>query len=133
VAWHGLHHVDGQWPVSFHLLAFCSKFQKLCFIIICIVGYHIEQRSGIHSRILGRGAEIDNFYTGLSPHEPWASSGFVITSDQVCSQGSLVTRSMVGMYFSHGFGVYSHLFGVYLSVQWFPKLYTDVLWNIETA
>jgi len=77
----------------------------------------------------------DNFYTGLSPHEPCVSSGFVFTSDQVCSQGSLVIRSMVGMYFSHGFGVYSCIFGVYPSVHWFPKLYTDVpiLWNIDTA
>jgi len=79
--------------------------------------------------------ESDNFYTGLSPHEPCVSSGFVFTSDQVCSQGSLAIRSMVGTYFSHGFGIYSFLFGVYPSVQWFPKLYTDVLilWNIDTA
>jgi len=77
----------------------------------------------------------DNFYTGLSLHEPCVSSGFVFTSAQVCSQGSSAIRSMVGMYFSHGFGVYSCLFGVFPSVQWFPKLYTDVLilWNIDTA
>ncbi len=77
----------------------------------------------------------DNFYTDLSPHEPCVSSGFVCTSDQVCSQGSVVTRSMVGMYFSHGFGLYSCLFGVYPRLQWFPKIYTNVpnLWNINTA
>jgi len=51
------------------------------------------------------------------------------------SQGSLVIRSMVGTYFSHGFGLYSCLFGVYPRMQWFPKLYTYVaiLWNIDTA
>ena len=73
-----------------------------------------------------RQTGTDNFYTGLSPHEPCVSSVFVFTSDQVCSQGSLVTRSMVGMYFSHGFGLYSCLFGVYPRVHWFPKLYTNV-------
>jgi len=77
----------------------------------------------------------DNFYTGLSPLEPCVSNGFVFTSDQVCSQGSLAIRSMVWVYFSYGFGVYSHLFVVFPSVQWFPKLYTDVLIlrNIDTA
>jgi len=77
----------------------------------------------------------DIFYTGLSPHELCVSSGFVFTSDQVCPQGSLVTRSMIGMYFLHGFGVYSCLFGVYPSVQWLPMHYTNVpiLWNIDTA
>jgi len=79
--------------------------------------------------------KTNNFYTGLSPHEPCVSSGFVFTSDQVCSQGSLVIRSMVGMYFSHQFGVYSCIFGVFPRMQWFPKLYTyvPILWNIDTA
>jgi len=39
---------------------------------------------------------FDNFYTGLSPHEPCVSSGFVFSSDQVCSEDYLVTGSMVG-------------------------------------
>jgi len=48
---------------------------------------------------------------------------------------NLATGSMVGTYFSHGFGVYSHVFGVYASVQWFPKQYINVpfLLNIEHA
>ncbi len=78
----------------------------------------------------------DIFYTSLSLHEPCVSSGFVFTSDQICSQESLVIRSMmVGMNFSHGFGLYSCVFGMYPSVQWFPRLYTNVpiFWNIDTA
>jgi len=66
--------------------------------------------------VLSGSVFTDNFYTGLSPHKPCVSSGFVFTSDQVCSQGSLAIRSMVGTYFPHGFGVYSHVFGVYLGV-----------------
>ena len=69
----------------------------------------------------------DNFYTGLSPHQPCVSSSFVFSSDQDSSQGPLVTGSMVGTYFSHGFGVYSCIFGVYPRLQWFPKLYINVL------
>jgi len=66
--------------------------------------------------------EPDNFYTGLSPHQPCVESGFVFMSDQDCSQGYLVTGPMVGTYFSHGFGLYSCIFGVYPRLQWFPKL-----------
>jgi len=64
---------------------------------------------------------FDNFYRGLSPYEPCVSSGFVFISDQVCSQGSLVIRSMVKMYFSHGFGLYSCLFGVIQVCSGFPS------------
>jgi len=64
---------------------------------------------------------IDNFYTGLSPHRPCVESGFVFMSDQDCSQGYLVTGSVIGTYFSHGFGLYSCLFGVYPRLWWFPQ------------
>jgi len=47
-------------------------------------------------------------------------------SDQICPEDYLVTGSIVGTYFSHGFGVYSCIFGVYPRLQWFPKLYTYV-------
>jgi len=61
--------------------------------------------------------------------------GFVFTSDQVCSEGSLVISSMVRTYFSHGFGLYSHVFGVYPSVQWLQSTTQNVpfLWIIDTA
>jgi len=96
---------------------------------MCILGYgcfgqlHFRQKGG------------DNFYTGLSPHEPCVSSGFVFTSDQVCSHSSMVIQSIVGVYFSHGFGVYSPICGVFPSVQWFHKHCTRVpiLWNIDTV
>jgi len=39
-------------------------------------------------------------------------SGFVFMSDQDCSEDYLATGPMVGTYFSHGFGVYSRIFGV---------------------
>ncbi len=62
--------------------------------------------------------------------------GFVFTSDQICSEDYLATGSMVGTYFSNGFGVYAQIFGVYPSVQWlFLKHYTNVpfLLNIDHA
>jgi len=68
----------------------------------------------------------DKNHTSLGPHKIGVICGFVFMSDQVCSQGSLVIGSMVGTYFSHGFGVYSCLFGVYPRLQWFPKLYIYV-------
>ncbi len=77
----------------------------------------------------------DKNHMGLGPHKTGVISGFVFSSDQVCSQDYLVTGSMVGTYFSHGFGLYSCLFGVYPRLWWFPKLYTHVpiLWNTDTA
>jgi len=96
---------------------------------ICIYG------CGNFGQLHFRQKGSDNFYTGLSPHEPCVSSGFVFTYDQVCSQGFLVIRSMVGTYFSHGFGLYSCIFGVFPRLWWFPKSYTHVpiLWNTSTA
>ncbi len=43
--------------------------------------------------------------------------GFVVASDQVCSEEYLAIDSMAGTNFSHGFNVYSHVFGVYPRVQ----------------
>ena len=78
---------------------------------------------------------FDKNHTGLSPHGISVISGFVFMSDQDCSEDYLVTVSMVGTYFSHGFGLYSCIFGLYPRVQWFPMLYTHVpiLWNTGTA
>jgi len=70
---------------------------------------------------------LDKNHTGLSPHQPCVSSGLVFSSDQDCSEDYLVTGPMVGTYFSHGFGLYSCIFGVYPRLQWFPKLYTNLL------
>jgi len=78
----------------------------------------------------------DKNQTGLSPYGITVIYCFVFMSDQVCSQDYLaVTESIIGTYFSHGFGLYSCLFGVFPRVQWFPKLYTHVpiLWNTSTA
>ena len=65
---------------------------------------------------------VDKNHTGLSPHGISVIDVFVFMSDQDCSQGYLVTGSIIGTYFSHGFGLYSCIFGVFPSVQWFPKL-----------
>jgi len=59
------------------------------------LGYH--HVPGIH----------DKNHTGLGPHRISVICDFVFTSNQICSQGSLVTGSMVGTYFSRGFGMYS--------------------------
>jgi len=69
----------------------------------------------------------DKNHMGLGPHKTGVISGFVFSSDQVCSQDYLVTGSMVGTYFSHGFGLYLCLFGVYPRLQWFPKLYCMIV------
>jgi len=37
--------------------------------------------------------------------------GFALTSDQVHPQGSVIIGSRNGTYFSHGLGIYSHVFG----------------------
>jgi len=113
-----------QWHLSFFL--YLINWKDFCFLIPDLLA-----TTTIHFW----GMMTTCFYTGLSPHQPCVSSVFVFSSDQVCSQGSLVIGSMVGTYFSHEFGVYSCIFGVYLRLQWFPKLYTNVpiLWNIDTA
>jgi len=82
-----------------------------------------------------RPATIDKNHTSLVPHRIGVICGFVFTSDQICSGEYLVIGSVVGTCFSHRFGVYSPVFGVYPSVLWFPKHYPNVLilWNIDTA
>ena len=78
----------------------------------------------------------DNNHTSLGPHKIGVVvCGFVFMSDQICSEDYLVTGSIIRTYFSHGFGVFSCIFGVYPRLQWFPKLYTNVpiLWNIDAA
>jgi len=53
----------------------------------------------------------DKNHTGLSPHGISAICGFVLTSDQVCPQGSTMIGLVVGTYLFHGFSAYSHVFG----------------------
>ncbi len=57
-------------------------------------------------------ARNDKNHTSLGPHGHSVIYGFVFTTDQVCSERYLTIGSMVGTYFSHGFGVYLHVFGV---------------------
>jgi len=54
----------------------------------------------------------DKNHTGLSPHGISVIHGFVLTSDQVHPEGSTIIGSRIGTYFSHGFCIYSHIFGV---------------------
>jgi len=58
-----------------------------------------------------QAVEDDMNHTGLSPHWISAIHGFVLTSDQVCPQGSMIIGLMVGTYFSHGFSPYLRVFG----------------------
>jgi len=78
---------------------------------------------------------FDKNHTGLSPHGISVISGFVFMSDQVCSEDYLVTGPMVGTYFSHGFGLYSHIFGFFFNDTATTEIYTHVpiLWNTGTA
>jgi len=80
----------------------------------------------VRCSFLSSNYATDKNHTGLSPHGITVISGFVFMSDQVCTQDYLVTGPMVGTYFSHGFGLYLCLFGVFPRVQWFPKPYTYV-------
>jgi len=59
----------------------------------------------------------DNNHTSLGPHGISVMYGFVFASDRICSEEYLVFGSIVGTNISHGFGVYSQLFGVYPRVQ----------------
>ncbi len=72
-----------------------------------------------------RQKRSDKNHTGLSPHGISEIRGFVFTSDQVCSKGSTIIGTRIGTYFSHGFGVYSCIFGMYPSAWWFLTYYTD--------
>ena len=69
----------------------------------------------LHSEI------ADKNHTGLSPCGITVIHGFVLTSDQVHPQGSVIIGSRDGTYFSHGFGVYSHIFGAIRSSSGSPS------------
>jgi len=80
--------------------------------------------------------DFDNFYTGLSPRQPCVSSGLFFSYDQDCSDDYLVTGPMVGTNFSHGFAVYSCIFGqgVSKSAVVSEALHPySILWNTGTA
>jgi len=70
-------------------------------------------RRGFGARGVGawKLGEADKNHTGLSPLGISAICGFVFTSGQVCPKGSMIIGLRIGTYFSHGFGVYSHIFG----------------------
>jgi len=57
----------------------------------------------------------------MSPCRLSVLQGFVFTSDQVCPEDSVVSASMVRSHISHGFGVYSHVFGVFPRVWYGPQ------------
>ena len=67
----------------------------------------------------------DKNHTGLSPLRICEIRGFVFTSNHVCPGRSMIIGLRIGTYFSHGFGVYSCIFGMYPSVQWSIKYYTN--------
>jgi len=53
----------------------------------------------------------DKNHTGLSPLGITVIRGFVLTSDQVCPEGSMIIGLRIGTYFSHAFSAYSGVFG----------------------
>ena len=55
--------------------------------------------------------KCDKNHKGLSPCGITVIHVFVLTSDQVCPQGSTIIGLRFGTYFSHGFGMYSRVFG----------------------
>ena len=65
----------------------------------------------------------DKNHTGLSPLRITVICGFVLTSDQVCPKGSMIIGLRIGTYFSHRFGVYSHVFGAIQLSSGSPKHY----------
>jgi len=67
----------------------------------------------------------DKNHTGLSPLGISEIHGFVFTFNHVCSGGSMIIGSRIGTYCSHGFGVYSCIFGIYSSARWFLTYYTN--------
>ena len=67
----------------------------------------------------------DKNHTGLSPLGISAICGFVFTSNQVCPKGSTIIGLRIGTYFSHRFGVYLCIFGMYSSARWFFMYYTN--------
>jgi len=72
---------------------------------------HVADASGHYGQCHFRQKGSDKNHTGLSPCGITVIRGFVLTSDQVHHQGTMIIGSRIGTYFSHGFGVYSHVFG----------------------
>jgi len=64
---------------------------------------------------------VEKNHTGLSPLRISAIHGFVLTSDQVHCEGSMIIGPMVGTYFSYGFSTYLHAFGVIQVSSGFPS------------
>jgi len=77
-----------------------------CLNCNCFVQCHFRQKG------------IDKNLTSLSPCRLGVLSGFVFTSDQVHPEDSVVIGSVVRTHISHGFGVYSHVFGVSKGMVW---------------
>jgi len=63
----------------------------------------------------------DKNHTRMSPCRLSVLQGFVFTSDQVCPEDSVVNASIARSHISHGFGVYSHVFGVFPRVWYGPQ------------
>ncbi len=80
---------------------------------------HIVGTDGGTGQCHFRQKGSDKHHTGLSPLGICEICGFVFTSNQVCPEDSTIIGLVVGTYFSHGFGVYLCIFGMYPSVQWF--------------
>ncbi len=62
---------------------------------------HVVDASGCSGQHCFRQKVSDKNHTGLSPLGISAIHGFVLTSDQVHSEGSMIIGLIVGTYFSH--------------------------------
>ena len=82
---------------------------------------HVVDASGHSGQYCFRQQGSDKNHTGLTPHGITVIHGFVLTSDQVRHQGTTIIGSRIGTYFSHGFGVYSHIFGAIRSSSGSPS------------
>jgi len=72
---------------------------------------HVVDMSGFSGQSHFRQKGSDKNHTGLSPLGITVIRGFVLTSDQVRHQGTTIIGLRIGTYFSHGFSVYSCVFG----------------------
>jgi len=88
---------------------------------------HVVDASGCSGQCCFRQKGSDKNHTGLSPHGISVICGFVLTSDQVHSEGSMIIGLIVGTYFSHVFSTYSHVFGVIQVSSAFPSTTRDTL------
>ena len=67
-------------------------------------GIHVVNANGQTGWSCFRQKGSDKNHTGLSPCGITVICGFVLTSDQVHHQGTMIIGSRIGAYFSHGFG-----------------------------